>query len=931
MKSTLALVALVLAPALAGPAVAVPQWVDVAKESGIDFFYWGEGLETTPAEYVGGGVCVADFDQDGFDDLFFTSSLLNQSALRARHDPRSEIYRGEPGGRFTDVSRGSGADLASWGLGCSVADYDGDGDLDLMANGHSESTLLRNDGPFRFTNVTLAANVSMLDKCAPFACFTTGSAWADVNRDSCLDLYLANYGNFSLDSVPIPTEWPGQENVYFESNCDGTFRDRSFELNLEDDPAWNHSRSFQPMWFDYDRDGDLDVFITADGAPDSLLRQEADGAFSQQAWAAGVADPRAGMGLEADDVDGDGWPDLFFTHYTLEENGFYVNDRDGTFTDRSGEGELGVNNPDIGWGTGFADFDHDGRKDIYAVNGHTYDYAPGAISLYPDGANMTRRLWLQLPNGSFDEATFEAGPGMSMKTSARGSALTDYDFDGDLDVVVENVYNQSANLLRASNVTGNWLLVQLRDPATPMNRFAVGAVVTVSAPAMPHAQHRILHAGASFLSQNSWNLHFGLATAPSADVTVRWPDGAVESWSGVAANRLVRLTRGAALPEEDTLAPRSTASVSGEARGEWWIAPATLAISAIDFGVTRVSGVARLEQSVCGGPWTEYAGPFALAEGRYDVRYRATDAAGNVEPERALVVNVDETPPTVAIALAGAERDGWFLEPPALAVLASDATSGVAAREAREGGAWRPADAPFTLDAIEGERAVEARAIDAAGWESGVASRAFRVDLAPPRSTLSLAGPALAREWGVAVTSETVLSIDASDGAGAGVARVERRAGQGPWTDDAGPFSLDGPDGERRVGYRAVDAVGRVEAARELVAFLDNERPPDFAAEPQAGFAYLPGARAPLPAPLPGARAFAAVAGPVEVRIVAEPDVSGVAWVRALVDGAERARAAGPTLAWWWEGESAGWHTLRFEAADGRGNVGARDVRVLVI
>lgn len=920
---------------LSGSALATPVFDDVAAEAGVRAYYPNDGMGTRPRHYMGGGVCWGDFDGDGFEDLFVTRTRLDNDARQAALDPRSEIYASNGNGTFTDVSAESGVGVSLDGLGCSVADYDADGDLDLLYTGVGEARLFANLGAFRFEDVTARAGLALAGKCGASPCFATGSSWADVGGDGCLDLYVATYGHERPENESAPPTWVGQANVFFESSCDGTFVDATLARNLDDDPGPNRSRAFMALWCDFDADGDLDAYVASDEAPNSLLRQEANGTFTDVAAAWGVDDPRASMGLAFDDVNGDGACDLYMTHYAFEDNGFYVNASNGTFIDRSSEGDLPAARYRVGWGTGFHDFDNDGRKDLYAVNGHTNFSA--AIT------NASRNLWRQRADGTFEDVASEAGAAFATPRTGRGSAAADYDFDGDVDLAIVNVNDQHAEILRATNVTEGWLEVQLRDPASA-NRFAVGAVVTV-APSEAPTQSSVLQAGGSFLSQNSYTLHFGLGSSPDATVTIRWPDGATQVFAGVPTNRVVRATHGAVTLETDVLAPHVTATFDGAATSDWFRAPIHVSLTADDRSFSAPSGVASLEWRIGASAWNDYVGPFLVEDGVHRVEHRATDHAGN-SATRGFTVRVDSTAPSIELREIGPVVAGWHTTLPAEAPIVTDTGSGGAWREIRfDAGAWVRVPFARSLTPGDGERLVEARAGDYAGHVSATVARVLRVDATAPTTTLRVAdGPALDRGTVLDVTSATRLALDATDAQGSGVEATEHRVDGAAWTPYSSPIGFTGTDRTILLEWRSIDEVGHAEAIRARTIRLDDARPPEVRPlSPLAGYAYAQSMKLDWRALAPsvkhalstlgGPQEFALLAGRVPVTAEAGPDVSGVAWTRILVDDAVRASAPGSAVSWNWDTtrETPGWHVLTFEAADGRGNAQRVNAHVLVL
>jgi enediyne biosynthesis protein E4 len=787
--------ALLLSVLAAAPALGAPQFADAQDAAGIA---WVHASSAAPnyLETTGSGACWGDVDGDGVDDLVLANGKYNDSTLQAAHDPRTALYLNEGDGTFTDASGAWGADVSGWVQGCALADPDGDGDLDLLLVGYDLLLLLRNEGD-HFADRTSEADLTLAGKCGARRCFGTSGAFADPDRDGDLDLYVTNYVAWDLDEGGIisPTLYDGQPNLLWRNRGDGTFEDATAEAGVGDDPGPHRSKSFQSAWADHDRDGWLDLYVASDTTPNTLFRNNRDGTFTDVAAEALVADIGTSMGLAFADATGDGRPDLYFTHWAFEHNGFYENLANGTFLRRSGEAGLASDWERVGWGTGFHDLDHDGDADVYAVNGHTEH-------MFPDHAQKPQ-VWLQRPDGTFEDASNASGPSFQQASVARGSAAADYDLDGDLDLAVVASFNETARLLRNGGAPGHWLQVELRQGG--MNRFAIGAEVEVRPPGGT-AVVRTVQAGNSYLGHDSTIVHAGLGASAVADVVVRWPDGATEAWTGVAADERIRLTRGDPVPLRDTLAPRSRVEVQGPAGARGWFTGDALAIAASeDRAMGPRSGVASTATRLGDGPWTP-AGAVALAgEGQHVLVVRSVDHAGNAEPARVRVVGIDATPPGVEARIGGVlGEDGWVAREALVLLEAHDALSGVhEVRHRIDDGPWMVGDR--LRFAGSGVHRVEHEAEDVAGHVGGRGAVVVRVDADAPEA--GMAAPV------VVGLGEAVVVVHASD-AGSGVRRVAFRLGDDPTVvaEDTTPhdgwsWTLRTP-GVHRVRAQAVDAVG---------------------------------------------------------------------------------------------------------------------------
>jgi enediyne biosynthesis protein E4 len=733
-----AVLPLALLPLLVAQAGAV-VFEDATGEAGIDFLHAGyTGAVPWFIEVVGSGACWGDVDHDGHDDLYLVNMRYVNGTGNAAYDPHHELYLNEGEGTFRAAGAAAGVDLRGFGTGCSFADPDGDGDLDLLVSHWSWLAYLENDGEGRFANATARSGLTVEGKCGDIACLPMGTAWADYDRDGDLDVYVANYVDWDPHTNDLgnsPGPYNGQPNLLFRNRGDGTFEDVTAQAGVDDDPGPGHSKSFQPLWFDHDRDGWPDLYIASDTTPNTLFRNHRDGTFTDVAFAAGVDDTRSSMGLDIADWDGDGWPDLFMTHYDGELAGFYRANRDGTYEDLSDTfpSELDT----VGWGTGFHDFDLDGDLDLYDVNGHTH---PQANWFAQPGHYFAQA------NGQWADLTVQSGA-LAQPHVARGSAVHDHDGDGDLDILQAGALNHSARLLRNQGAPGHWLQVELRQGG--MNRFAVGAQVEATLPG-GLVLHRSVKAGNSFLSQDSMAVHLGLGGATSAVLRVTWPDGAVEE-ATLDVDQRVRWVRGQGITH-DTLAPRTTFAPAGPLGLEgWFVGPVMVTLAAQDRGLPAVSGVALLEAQTSGGPWAPYAAPLSLVEdGVHVVQGKARDHAGNQEPAREAVVRIDATPPSTLARVQGPPgQAGWFVGPIGVALEARDAASGVATTIARLDGAEGWTATTSLQVQSEGVHVVEFRSRDVAGNEEPIQSLEVRIDRRPPEVRLlplSILGP-----WGGAV------------------------------------------------------------------------------------------------------------------------------------------------------------------------------------
>jgi ASPIC and UnbV/FG-GAP-like repeat len=518
------------------------ELVNMADEVGLRFrhgaFRWDETPD--PGAMLGGGVCWLDYDDDGWLDLFVVNSFAEQEVARWENAgglPRSALFRNDEG-RFVDVSAESGADLAIRGNGCVAADLDLDGDTDLYITTTRSQALLWNEGDGRFKEGARAAGVDAYG-------WRSGAAVADVNGDEWPDLFVAGYADVNSENPSgnqgFPSTRLGVRDLLFLSNGerDGavTFREVGQAAGLE---VAKFEYGLGALFSDLEGDGDVDLYLANDTNPDRLYENvqwpggaDADPAglgfrFEERAAAAGVADPGAGMGVAAADYDGDGRVDLFVTNGRGQVHGVFrsnpPDENDPSFTDV--RAELGHDFAgSVGWGLSWADLDLDTDIDLLLANGD--------IPVTDLRADAQPLELLVDEGGRFADESEVTGVRSVGALVARGTAAADYDNDGDLDLAVNQI---GGPLVLLENRVGgaNWLEVEL-------DGFHPGAQVTVVLPD-GHRLRREARAGGSYLSSEDPRSHFGLGAAERAkEVVVRWPGGGETRLADVRANQIVEV------------------------------------------------------------------------------------------------------------------------------------------------------------------------------------------------------------------------------------------------------------------------------------------------------------------------------------------------------------------------------------------------------
>jgi enediyne biosynthesis protein E4 len=527
---------------------------DVAKEARLaqPIIYGGAESKSYIIEVVGCGVAFIDYDNDGWVDVFVLSGTRLDGAPPGT---TNRLYKNNRDGTFIDVTAKAGLEQTGWASAVTIGDYDNDGFDDLFITYYGQNVLYHNNGDGTFTDVSEHAGLRQ-----PATRYGSGCCWVDYDRDGHLDLFVANYLNTTLEKLPKPGEnsdctWkgvpvncgprglpPGSVQL-FHNNGDGTFTDVSKASGVA---AASGSYPMTVVAADYDNDGWPDIYVACDSTPSWLFRNQHNGTFREEGLERGVALSedgleQAGMGVGVGDYDLDGNLDIFKTHFADDTNVLYHNDGKGNFDDVTTRSGLGVETRYVGWGAGIVDLDNDGFPDLFVATGSVYPEVEKRLPAYP--FRTPRLVFRNLGDGRFEELIEEAGSGISAPHASRGCAFGDFDNDGDMDILVSNM-NEPPSLLR-NDVSGNnhWLKVLLVGVRT--NRSAIGTRVIARYGSRRQAQE--VSAQSSFYSTNDRRLHFGLGPESSADLTIRWTNGATETIPNVAADQLVVIREGAGI------------------------------------------------------------------------------------------------------------------------------------------------------------------------------------------------------------------------------------------------------------------------------------------------------------------------------------------------------------------------------------------------
>ena len=502
-------------------------------------------------ETMGTGVAWIDYDQDGLMDLYFVQSAATD-IYKPPRPLRSALYHNNGDGTFTDVTEKAGVGgEGHYGQGVAVGDFDNDGYPDLYVTGYGRAILYHNNGNGTFIDSTTKSGV------ADDGGWSTSAGWFDYDKDGWLDLVVTNYIDWNAKnniwcgerrpgyrSYCHPGNYKGQRIKLYHNNHDGTFTDVSESSGVGKPEA----KGMGVVLADFNNDGWPDIAVANDSWPNFLFLNKHNGTFEDVSLVSGMAaseDGRyeAGMGIDAADVDGDGWMDLYITHLDFELNRLYRNSHDGTFTDETFRSRIGNKAVLLsGVAAKFLDYDNDGWNDILQLNGAMLDN----VSLYHGEVFYKEPLLMyrNLGKGEFDKVSDSLGPDFIRPIVGRGLATADYDNDGDIDIVTNNRGDFPSLLRNDGGNANHWLSVQLIG--TKSNRDGIGASLKLTSAGF--AQFEQAKGGMSYMSASDPRIHFGLGKRMKIEaLEITWPSGQVDRLTNVPIDQIIAIKEGAGI------------------------------------------------------------------------------------------------------------------------------------------------------------------------------------------------------------------------------------------------------------------------------------------------------------------------------------------------------------------------------------------------
>ena len=554
-------------PITAGGFVATGPTIfaDISKQSGIAS--WSHVMGTREKKFIldanGSGVALIDYDNDGWLDIYLVNGSTFDALDGKETPPHAALFHNNHDGSFTDVAAKAGVTNDRWGFGVAVGDYDNDGWPDMVVANYGKNRLYHNNHDGTFTDVAEKAGITLGN-------WSAGVSWGDYDGDGRLDLFVSGYIHFDRDRLPVsgnkvvgysackfrgaqsmcgPRGLQGEPDHLFHNNGDGTFTDVSVKTGVSDT---NKYYGFTSIFVDINGDGKPDLLVANDSVPSYLYINKGNGTFEDDSYVSGFAvnkDGRevASMGLGVGDYQNNGLLDIIDTDFSDDYKVLFHNDGDASFTDvsyRAGIGQTTI--PFLGWGAGFMDYDNDGWRDIFMVNGHVYPDAGD----HDWGTSYAQRplLFRNLNGQKFEYIPPVEGTGLADVIPARGAAFGDLFNDGKMDVVINPIDGPAVLLRNVNPDHHHWVALKLvgggktaKSPGSP--RDAMCATVYLKANGM--TQRDDVMSSGSYISANDQRLHFGLGDATDAGTAeIHWPSGVKQTVKLPAVDRIYTITEG---------------------------------------------------------------------------------------------------------------------------------------------------------------------------------------------------------------------------------------------------------------------------------------------------------------------------------------------------------------------------------------------------
>jgi hypothetical protein len=525
------------------------RFANRARQSGVTFVLHNGTTEDKPiVDSILGGVALFDYDNDGYLDIYFTNGATLPGLSKTGPGFYNHLYHNNHDGTFTDVTDRAGVRGAGYSIGVAAADFDNDGWTDIYVTGINQNILYHNNGNGTFTDVTAHAGVSGISNGKKM--LSVSAAWIDYDNDGRLDLFVTDYLDWTPQNSKVcgpvgqrlscpPSMYGGEANILYHNNGDGTFSDVSEQMGV----ASQIGKGMGVAIADYDGDGWMDIFVANDNQRNFLFRNRGGKKFDEIGVEASVAYnddgvPVSSMGVDFRDWSNDGRPSLFVTALGGETFPLFRNDGNGQFQVDTYGAKIGFSSfPMSGWGAGIYDFDNDGYKDLFSANSHVSENA----NLDPQQHyRQPNAVFRNLKNGTFANAS--AAAGLTDAAAHRGCAFGDLNNDGKVDIVVSAIGSPAELLYNVSSGANHWIAIQTMGVKS--NRDGIGTRIKVTSKSGLVQYNQVATAG-SYASSSDKRVHFGLGSDPLiTEIELRWPSGRVQVLHNVNPDQVLKVTEG---------------------------------------------------------------------------------------------------------------------------------------------------------------------------------------------------------------------------------------------------------------------------------------------------------------------------------------------------------------------------------------------------